>query len=148
VIHSQMYTLVPPKSQYSCTRLNVTLSHLVTGPFFCSSYSLGFAQSTRSRSARPDVQSRVQERLRQLKDLYEATRCSKTQGVPLISEEPRATVAILICKVLVPKGTKCCYIPPKGLKGSSTQYSTMVSSQVCPRFLVHIAEGTLPVPRH
>ncbi len=74
---------------------------------------------------------------------HKASEVGDARSVPIMSETPNTTLAMLVCKVLVPRGTKQIYtIPQKGCNVHNVSlqpYSTKHTAQVCPHFLVHIS---------
>jgi hypothetical protein len=63
----------------------------------------------------------------------------KSHAIPLLSEPPPNIRAMLVCKVLVPKGAKDNYANPGHWNADAKNYSTKATGRVCPHLLVHIS---------
>jgi hypothetical protein len=85
------------------------------------------------RSSSVEVQITVMERYTELLKQHHLIKESKAPAFPLLVEHPTTTRALLICKLLVPSGSKeAC------MNVNQPQHTTSVAARLYPHFLVHV----------
>jgi hypothetical protein len=127
-------------SIYVCEHAHVAPNGMV---FPCSSTSLSFTtghdNGTMSRSGEVTVQIDVVERYLELLKRHQLIKDNKAPAFPLLSAHPSTTMAILICKLLVPVGDKAICLDVN----QGSHYTTPVAARVYPHFLVHVGPNSV-----
>jgi hypothetical protein len=115
----------------------------------CSRYSLDYSLLACLRAGQPSTaRDRVNVRRKKLKKVRRSVTKGTASAIPLLKKAVRRTVAILVCKVLVPRVPKGDYTTASGQQ-NMTAYEYMdfrgaethraeVAGHVCPQFLVHV----------
>ncbi len=112
-------------------------SHSESLLLYCSSYSIQYTGGSVSRAACPNIREKVLGYHSKLVEWQTMMKEGTMPALPLLATRLEDTLAILICKVLVPLNIKATCMRVTG--GScETNYCTPLPASVCPHLLVHI----------